>query len=281
MLLLPSLVMGCHEQSPSPELPLPLNTGSHPLIQTEEIPSELPALKDQKKATRAEAPVSLSAEVAPAPRLPEDLPIGRSIEVPVVGDRPLRVAHASHDSNEAIIYLHGMCGNSKGAEPWLDLALSHGTLIVVRADQPCKERPGYRWPKDPQLIQERIEHALALTKKARNGLLNTESVTLIGYSQGSHRGERLAELRPNMYPRVILGGPPTLSDPQRLAAVQRLAYLGGEREKRDHMIESHRLTAAAGINSRFFLLPQAPHGSYGPQGHQVMQQVFRFLYDES
>lgn len=220
------------------------------------------------------APQLSSAEAQP-------LPIGKPLELSVPGDRNLRVTHADLDgpaSRAAIVYLPGMCGNPKAADPWVDLAAARATVIVVRANIPCKDRPGYRWPRDVNLIQERIARALRRVKSERGGQLDTSSATLIGYSQGAHRAERLAERFPQKYPTLVLGGPPTAPEVQRLFRARRVAVLGGELENSDHMQRGTSALQAANLQARFFLLPQAHHGSYGPSGRAVMKDVLSWLY---
>lgn len=203
-----------------------------------------------------------------APLLPSD--------VPVPGDRPLRVAQASPEIERAIVYLHGMCGAEKGADVWADLATQHGTLITLRADVPCDDRPGYKWPKDPSAIQARIESALNLVRGLRAGRLSDRDILLIGYSQGAHRAERLAATYPHRYRTLILGGPPGAASPERLRHARRVAVLGGELEDTSHMVDGYLALRAAGIDAEFFTLPRAGHGGYGPEGRRVMIEVFSY-----
>jgi pimeloyl-ACP methyl ester carboxylesterase len=187
------------------------------------------------------------------------------------------VTHASAEINHAIIYLHGMCGNSRGADPWADLAAQRGTLIVLRATVPCPDRPGYKWPTDIELIQRQIDAALDLVAEKRGGRLEKRVLSIVGYSQGAHRAEKLAALAPQRYPLVVLGGPPTAPSPELLGPTHRIAILGGELEDTTHMEAGRLDLAQAGVTTRFFLLPGAHHGDYGPHGRRVMQEVFAFL----
>jgi pimeloyl-ACP methyl ester carboxylesterase len=203
--------------------------------------------------------------------------VGKTTELFVPSDFNIRVTHAPATQSQAIVYLPGMCGNPKGADPWSDIAAQHGTLIVVRANVKCPDRPGYKWPQDVTLIQERIRAALRRVQGSRDGLLNVETPILVGYSQGAHRAERLAEAYPSMYRRVVLGGPPTAPEPDSLAHALAVAVLGGELENSDHMQAGTAALREAGLHARFFLLPGAYHGGYGPDGRHVMTQVFGFL----
>ena len=222
---------------------------------------------------------SPSPTVEPEPQLPPGLVRGKALELSMPGDRPLRVAHAEADQPQAIIYLHGMCGNPKGADSWLDLATQRGTFIVLRATIPCPSRPGYKWPQEPHLIQERIDAALDRVKVERGGLLNLDEVLLIGYSQGAHRAEKIAAVHPRRYRQIVLGGSPTSPTPEKLHQGQSIAILAGELEDSSHMEAGYFSLRDAGIRTHFFLLPRAHHGGYGPEGRRVMGEVFAWLLD--
>ena len=209
---------------------------------------------------------------------PEDLPLFQPMERPMAGDRPLRVTHAAKETVRPIVYLHGMCGNSKGADPWSDVAARYGTLIVVRANERCEDRPGYKWPKDLEAIQERIDAALSEVKESRGGWLDIEHPAIIGYSQGSYRAEQLVMAYPRRYDRAILGGHPTPPSYEALKSLQAVAVLGGELEDHSHMLKGALDLRDHGKRARFFLLPQVHHGSYGPQGRQVMTDVLEFVF---
>jgi predicted esterase len=231
-----------------------------------------PPVSDAQKATSDDSGEHSDAPPQEAPReLPSGLKIGEPAEFHLEGDRPLRVTHARANQQHAIVYLHGMCGDSRGADGWADLAAERGTLIVVRATEPCPDRPGYKWPKEVEEIQSRIDVALA------GGLLNQSVVTLIGYSQGANRAEKLAALNPQRYPLIVLGGPPTQPSPELLHSTQRVAILGGELEDTTHMELGDLALRQAGVPSHFFLLPRAHHGDYGPEGRRVISEAFAFL----
>ncbi len=212
---------------------------------------------------------------------PEDIVFHHPEDVPIPNDRALRVAHAPADRRGAIVYLPGMCGNPKGADPWIDLATAHATVITVRGNVKCPDRPGYKWPQEASEIQPRIDAALAHVADMRAGHLDTGVVTLIGYSQGAHRGEKLAAAYPERYRVIVLGGPPTAPDPRLLAGARSVAIVGGELEDTSHMVEGFTKLQEAGISSKFFVLPGAHHGSYGPEGRRVMKEVLEFSFGET
>lgn len=251
-----------------------------PQAPADSAPREAPDIRlsaPQPRRVGAPSP----AEPTPGDSLlpfPTELPIHTPLDVPLVGDRNLRVAHAPGDSHKAVVYLHGMCGDPKGADPWVDLATKYATVVTVRANVKCPDRPGYKWPQEPEEIQPRIDAALAHVKKLRNGHLKTDEVTLIGYSQGSHRAEKLAAAYPEMYLELVLGGPPTAADSTLLKRARAVAILGGELEDTTHMVLGHAHLQTAGIRSKFFLLPHAHHGTYGPEGRRVMTEVLTWIW---
>ncbi len=209
--------------------------------------------------------------------MPQGILPGLTTEMSVPGDRDIRVVHAGAGERRALVYLPGMCGSTRAMDPWSAIASHYGTMIILSADLPCEGRPGTRWPKDVSLIQPRIDRALALVAEARGGQLDTEKLVLIGYSQGAHRGEALAALYPDRYPYLILGGSPEAPSPRNLGRARGVAILGGEREDTSFMQSGDKALRAAGLRSRFFLLPRAAHGDYGPKGPEVLAEVLEWL----
>ncbi len=248
------------------------NASPSPLTSSASAPANL------VQASPVQATRLKTRDPSPALELPKGLPLGTPTELSMPHDRSLRVVHAGPNTSHAIVYLHGMCGNSKGADRWADLANAHGTLIVVRANVPCPDRPGYKWPQDIGSMQIRIDRALERVKKERAGFLDTETLTLFGYSQGAHRGEKLAKRSPHRYKRVVLGGPPTAPQAPGFLSFQQIAVLGGELEDRTHMEEGFARLKEAGLSTKFFLLPRAHHGDYGPEGRKVISDLFNWLY---
>lgn len=231
------------------------------------------------EAGRKEATHSHEAETGvEAPPLPRGVEVGIPTEHPMPRDRSLRITHAHAGQRRALIYLHGMCGNSKGADPWADVSKDYGTLIVVRATIPCEDRPGFRWSQDVDAIHRRIESALHETKQLRGGQLDTDQVALFGYSQGANRAEKLAGLHPARYPWVVLGGTPTVAVPERLLGTEGVAFLGGELEDVSHMVAGMERVREEGRRARFFLLPSVHHGSYGPHGPEVVRSALEYVF---
>lgn len=260
----------------------PAQKQSPPPVSQTTVSESRPSLESEGPTAEHTSSGTIGAKTAsppePLPPFPSDLPLHKPYDLAVDGDRDLRLAHAAADQKHAIVYLHGMCGDSRGADSWIDIATEQATVITVRAHVPCPDRPGYKWPQEASEIQARIEQALRRVHELRAGHLDTSVVTLIGYSQGAHRAERLAAAYPAQYRRLVLGGPPTPPEVDLLAHAEAIAILGGEFEDTAHMEFGFSNLKAAGKNARFFLLPRAHHGGYGPEGRRVMTEVLSWLW---
>lgn len=270
---LPALVLACGER------PRASDAGG-PGSKAPARPTPAHAAEPPAAAPSAAAPAPALSVLAPAPHhtLPAELALHAPVDVVVPLDKPLRVTHAGAEIAHAIVYLQGMCSDAKSADVWFEEASKHGTVIALRPDVPCMpERPGFKWPAEPGLIEARLERALELVKEQRGGQLDARVLTLVGYSQGSGRAELLASRSPERYRHVVLGGHPGPVFVPHFQPPQRVAFLGGDQEKTDDMRASDLALQAAGVDSRFFLLPHSYHGTYGPEGQRVMSEVLQWL----
>lgn len=245
-------------------------------------------LLSAKRVAHAEAPNAPAAvprDVAAAaadlaPTLPDGIVPGESTIVEVPGDRGAFVIHAPATNTRAIIYLHGMCGNVRAVETWKQALAHSGTLIGVMGDKPCGGGR-LRWTKHYDRIQARVEAALRAVKQARGGLLDIAQPVLFGYSQGADRAEALTARFPKRYRLVILGGAPQLPRLAHLSDTSAVAFLAGELEVSGNMRLGAEVLAAAGKPARFFLLPKAKHGEFGPEGPRVMSELFSWLFRDA
>lgn len=233
-----------------------------------------------RPSAQVSQPSDASASAEPTPfALPPNLDTTQIVEVEVPLDLPVRVLHAEPPLELAIVYLHGMCSTSRGAEGWASVATKYGTLVMLRAETPCGDRPGNKWTKDTAILQTRIDRALEAVRATRGGHLTLKRLAILGYSQGAHRAELLVAAYPDRYPWVMLGGPPEAALPENFRAVERLAVFGGELEKSEHMQKGARRVAASGIPTQYFVLPKAYHGDFGPKGREVMQEVLSWALE--
>jgi predicted esterase len=221
--------------------------------------------------------VEVGAAEPPPPALPAGIEPGVSVLVPVPGDKPVLVIHAPADNRRAIIYLHGLCGNVRAVESWKQAAVASGTLISLLGDRPCGGGR-YRWGKKLAVIESRLEQALRAVQAARGGLLDSDRPVLFGYSQGADKAEALVARQPQRYRLVVLGGSPHEPKLRHLGDATAVAVFGGELETFGHMQAGAEVLAAAGKTARFFLLPKAKHGEFGPDGNRVMGELFTWLF---
>src|SRR5690349_15657850 len=58
-----------------------------------------------------------------------------------------------------IVHLHGMCADPKeDLDAWGNIAKDHGTIIAVKGDVPCPDKPGrLKWSNDAAAIDSKIE----------------------------------------------------------------------------------------------------------------------------
>ena len=235
-------------------------------------------------AAAAAAPSAPSTAWPPAattPALPPGVEVGARTRVPVPGDQDVIVYSGPADRRRAFVYLHGVCGDPSAVEAWVHVVTLRGTLVVLRGESPCPDRPGRSsWKAPAATIAGRVERALAAVRAHRGGLLDTEEAVLIGYSQGAARAEQLARLRPGAFPRVVLASGPTPPDPDALAGAAAVAVLAGSEEPHGVLRAGVAALGAAGLRARFFLLPGAAHGEYGRDGARVLHEALAWLLEE-
>lgn len=220
--------------------------------------------------------IALSSQVAhgAAPRLPAGV-----ISVSVEKDAAAYALPAEAETGEVIVYLHGHCGDPlAGLRSFPEAARKVGTMISVQGDIPCGGRAGKRrWSTDAERIQGRVDAAIAATSRQLGRELSPQKLTLVGYSEGALRAELLAGAFPGRYPRVILGGEPRAPRPDHFRGAQAVATLAGQLDDQRAMREGADALLRAGIPARFFLLPKARHGQYGPEGNRVLGEAFAWL----
>jgi predicted esterase len=212
---------------------------------------------------------SLGPDGAPPPA-PPHLPLGQEVEVP--GDRPLYLLPGNDGDTRLIVYLHGMCGDVAAADYFREAVRAHGSLLALRGDTHCAG-DRFKWRDDSATILERIKSGLKRVNDVNGTALTLQGALLFGYSQGADRAEKLAARFPQIFPRVVLGGPPVPPSPLKLAHLRRVAVLGGELETTENMRLGAEAVRASGITCRFFTLDCAYHGYYGTHAEQQLLEV--------
>jgi pimeloyl-ACP methyl ester carboxylesterase len=197
--------------------------------------------------------------------------------IPVSGDVPAWVEPAFGETDRAIVYLHGMCGDPTHAGDWAQSAAQHATLIALRGDLGCVGGGSY-WRGDPTFLDYRIRKTVRSVSRALGRPLDDTSLVLVGYSQGAQRAEDLAWTFPKRYSRVALMSGPSAPRFDRVRRLARLAVVRGEHEYRKTYRESATNIDRGGVPAKFFELPGAAHGEVGPNAPEVMSRLFDFLF---
>jgi predicted esterase len=207
---------------------------------------------------------------------------GGARAIPVPGDRPTFVLPGPESSRQVLLYLHGRCGDPfAGARSFPEAAAAQGTMLIVLGDDPCPNSPRRRWSGDMKRNQARIDAALDAVATALGRDLDRQSLTAIGYSEGALKAEQLAQLFPERYPRVVLIGSPRAPSPRNLGKTRAVATMVGERDAQQDMRSGTKALEKAGQNVRFWLLPGARHGQYGPEGERVMDEALRWAFAQA
>ncbi len=203
-----------------------------------------------------------SAYVAPVPGLP--------------GPRPVLVLlHGSYDPRA------GEC------RTWARAGARQGWLLcpagVHRSDVPAS-RDRWTWGKVAHLVRE-IRLGLAALQKRYPGRVDTERLTLVGFSLGSLLAHEVAYFSWGMFPRLILvEGVARVRRKwtQRMfrRGVRRVAYVCGEETHcAEQLPKRISYLHRAGITVRSFIIPGAHHG-YGSRFDPLAQRILSWVFAE-
>ena len=178
-----------------------------------------------------------------------------------------------------IVYLHGMCADPKeDLDAWGNIAKDHGTIIAVKGDVPCPDKPGrLKWSNDATAIDSKIETTVKSVADAQGLPLEPGEMIVIGESMGAARAELLATKFPDKYTRLVLVGSPQTPSAENLKGAKAVANLAGEKERQSMMKQGTRALESAGTPTRFWELPDATHGHYGPAGERIMNEALGFV----
>ncbi len=229
---------------------------------------------------------SLGLLLAPTRRAFADVPAEAPIAtLAIARDRDVEVVDGPPGSSRVILYMHGVCGDPLGFRSWSAVASRFATLISLRGDAPCKDRPGRTgWSYDLAGTDRRIRAAITTVGDWRRSRgeaeLDATQVTLIGYSLGARRAEWLAGRFPERYGRVAMIGSPVKPDAARLSKRGRYLVMAGALDARQHLIDGSNDLAKAGRTVRYAELPGARHGEYGPDAVRAMTEGLVWLFKD-
>ncbi len=217
---------------------------------------------DTALPTPAEPPPAASSEEPPIEETPELVSVRAGYEKAALV-LPGR-------GQQALIYLHGRCGDPKAFLAWPRAARAHGTIVSLVGDQVCADGHRYKWSGDVVGLDRRIARTLAqLDEQLGTSLAATPRVA-IGYSQGSLMAEALGTRFPERYPRVVLIGGPRAPKPGSLKKSAAILLMAGDKDVHQHLQLARDEFVASGSNAKFLSLPGARHGEYGAEAESVM-----------
>lgn len=213
-------------------------------------------------------------------------------EVPVEGDLVAQVAHGAIGNRRVIVYLHGHCGDVHKLRDWAAAGVHFGTVVGLLGDDKCKERGRYKWGVGVERTDRRILAALKAVSAVRaagggGGIpgvhgapLDLDAITVVGYSQGSARAEGLVRAYPARYRRAILIAGPKEHAAKSFREALGIAVVGGQKDLTSHLKDAASKAISAGVRARYFELPGARHGDYGPDAVKVMGEVLLWVFAE-
>ena len=213
-----------------------------------------------------------SAEL-PAPK-PKRTGVIETIDVP--DDRKVLVVVG--EGKRPIVHLHGMCTEPRSdLEAWASSVSEHGTVIALEGDGACPNGKGRTWTNNPDALDARVSEAIAAVRQARGLDLDPRELVVIGESMGAARAAALASRFPDRYARLVLVGSPETPSSKQLRGAKAVALLAGENEPQEKMLQGTAGLESAGLRARFWELPEATHGNYGPDGGRRMSEAVAFV----
>jgi pimeloyl-ACP methyl ester carboxylesterase len=198
--------------------------------------------------------------------------------VDVQGDKDVLVL-VGENTKRPIVYLHGMCSDARSdLESWGNDVSAHGTIIALSGDAACPRQNGKTtWTTDVLAIDARIGAAVEAVHFHRGVDFDPAAIVLVGESMGAARALSLASEFPAKYTRLVLVGSPEAPRPRALGSANGVALLAGELERQDLMEGGAKTLSNAGVRARYWELPGARHGTYGPSGGPLMSEAIGFV----
>jgi predicted esterase len=174
-----------------------------------------------------------------------------------------------------VVFVPGMCVHPLGyAQAFQNAAAAHGEMIAVQGDTSCGgDGAARRWTSDLATMDRRIDAAFAAA-----GLDPPADVTLVGYSQGAERAERLAARYPDKYTRVVLMASPVRPSAARLEHARAAVMMAGTYDvAHGRMKGSVESLRRRGVPSTFIEIPGARHGGMGLTPEPTMDEALDFV----
>lgn len=205
---------------------------------------------------------------------------GVLVSLPVPGDSPIAFVRAKSPSKRVVVYLPPKCVDADASFRAWALDVSHDvSSIGLVGDAPCPGSPHKQHSNDVARVTARVDAALAAASSV--AAIDRAALVLVGYSQGAARAEDLVQADPTRFSRALLIAAPEAPQVSHLGRARAVATAAGERDRRDLMLVGTQALSRAGTPVKFFLLPGAAHGEFGPEGGRVMKEALAWLFDEA
>lgn len=174
-----------------------------------------------------------------------------------------------------MLFVPGTCVHPVGyVQAFQGVAAARGDLVTIQGDVSWGgDGLARKWSSDLEAMNRRIEAAFAAA-----GLGEPRDVTVIGYSQGAERAERLVQRWPERYSRAILIASPVVPSPWALARAGGVVLMAGTL---DGALGPMRAAVGplqrSGVPTTFLELPGARHGQMGADPALSMDHALEFL----
>ncbi len=167
-----------------------------------------------------------------------------------------------------------MCVHPEGyVMSFAHAAAAHGQLVGVQGDVACAPgSPFRRWSYDLEAMDRRIDAAL------RAAGIEPRTITLIGYSQGAERAEKLMARFPEKYVSGVLIASPVAPSPALLGRARSIVLMAGTFDGAfATMRDAAGRLQRAKVPAAFFALPNARHGQMGDHPDPSIREALDFI----
>lgn len=228
---------------------------------------------ERQRTMLASEPASSPSAVEQPP--PPEPPV-RVETLPMGADLPAFIVRARRDASPGVqmLFVPGMCVHPGGyIQAFQYAASARGDLVALQGDVSCGgDGFARRWSADLDQMNARIEAAFKAA-----GLGEPHGVTVIGYSQGAERAERLVARWPDRYARAVLIASPMAPSPANLRRARGVVLMAGTRDTQTAMRAAVLPLRRARVPSTFLDLPEAHHGQMGTTPEATMAKALDFL----
>ncbi|CAN5611754.1 hypothetical protein BH09MYX1_BH09MYX1_44530 [soil metagenome] len=185
------------------------------------------------------------------------------------------------DETRLIAHLHGQCAPPVfSCGQWLDAGAARGFVVCPTGNEHCTSAMGpAMWDESFALMDQDLEHAIAIAAKKTDGGFTRDGAVLTGFSRGGWAAIELVRMHPGRWPHLIL----IEADVTATAAILRTAKvtslvmiagewgteLPGERKTVDALL-------VAGYRAKLLVMPKTAH-LYSANIDALMSEALDFV----